>query len=173
MNKLFEIRLRILAIAFFESSFIIIYMKKCKNCGTIVPDDSKYCYKCGASSFVEEDDVSLSDYGASDPYHSVSNENEDSSPKEEDANQVTTEENNQNCSSSVTSDNSSYHTFAILSVVFGALGGLLGLIFGIIVLSGTKDKADRKKAIIGIALFSMWMIVTLIITALNLSRLFF
>lgn len=151
-------------------------MKRCKSCGTIVPDDSKYCYKCGGTSFGEEDEVSLSDYGASDPYHSVSSESDDTSIKPE---KVETTEDDQQSETKVSHDelrsssDSIYHTLAILSIVFGALGGLLGLILGIVVLSCTKDHGDRKKAIIGISLFVMWSIIALILFFVNLSRLVF
>ncbi len=151
-------------------------MKKCKNCGAIVPDDSNYCYQCGGTSFGEEDEVSLSDYGASDPYHSVPSGNDDTSIKPE---KVEKTEDDQKIETTISNDglrsssDSIYHTLAILSIVFGALGGLLGLILGIVTLSCTKNRDDRKKAIIGISLFAMWSIIALILFFVNLSRLAF
>lgn len=53
----------------------------------------------------------------------------------------------------------------ILSVVFGALGGWLGLVFGIICLAIDKDKKYRILGIVGISLFAVWIIIFIIVAS--------
>lgn len=57
----------------------------------------------------------------------------------------------------------------IASIVFGALGGFLGLIFGIIGLSSYKDPKNRRNCKIGIGLFIGWIILYIIINFLPLE----
>ena len=50
-------------------------------------------------------------------------------------------------------------TFGVLAIVFGALGGFLGLVFGIIGLSTYKNPSNRRNCGIGIGLWIAWMII--------------
>ncbi|MDE6656831.1 MAG: zinc ribbon domain-containing protein [Anaeroplasmataceae bacterium] len=61
--------------------------------------------------------------------------------------------------------------FGILSIVFGALGGWLGLVFGIIGLCTYKEEANRKKCKIGIGLFIGWMALIFILVLARLASL--
>lgn len=45
------------------------------------------------------------------------------------------------------------------AIIFGALGGWLGLIFGIIGLCSSRDRFVRKNCKIGIGLFFGWIIL--------------
>lgn len=47
----------------------------------------------------------------------------------------------------------------VLSIVFGMLGGFLGLILGIVCIASDKDKKYRSLGIIGIVLFLAWVVV--------------
>ncbi|MBR2507040.1 MAG: hypothetical protein IKB70_09130 [Bacilli bacterium] len=49
----------------------------------------------------------------------------------------------------------------ILAVVFGALGGWLGVLFGILNLVLDKTKKYRALGIIGIVLFAVWIVIFL------------
>lgn len=51
----------------------------------------------------------------------------------------------------------------ILAIVFGALGGWLGLVFGIIGLVMYKEPKNRKNCKIGIGLFVGWVVLAIII----------
>lgn len=53
----------------------------------------------------------------------------------------------------------------IAAIIFGALGGWLGLLFGIIGLSTYKTEKNRKNCKIGIGLFIGWIILWIIIFA--------
>ncbi len=53
--------------------------------------------------------------------------------------------------------------YGILAIVFGALGGWLGLVFGIIGLSTYKDPKNRKNCKIGIGLFIAWVVLYIIL----------
>lgn len=50
----------------------------------------------------------------------------------------------------------------VLAIVFGALGGWLGLVFGIIGLCINKNPKNRKNCKIGIGLFFGWLILWII-----------
>lgn len=63
------------------------------------------------------------------------------------------EENTQHDDSSV---------MGILSIIFGALGGWLGLLFGIIGLATYKEPKNRKNCKIGIGLFIGWVVLYII-----------
>lgn len=49
----------------------------------------------------------------------------------------------------------------VCSIIFGALGGLLGLIFGIIGLSTSQNEKIRKNCKIGIGLFCGWIVLSI------------
>ncbi len=51
----------------------------------------------------------------------------------------------------------------ILSIVFGALGGFLGLLFGIVGLCTYKEKANRRLCVIGMCLFAAWIVIAIIL----------
>lgn len=139
-------------------------MKKCKYCGAKIPDDSLFCPKCGKST---SSDISLDDYVSDDAYHYV---NEEESEKEPSFDEQKEETQNQEPSSvQKESSSSSYsNVFSILALVFGALGGWLGLLFGILTLCTSKVEKERKRAKIGIGLFCAWAVVTLILTVVYL-----
>lgn len=54
-------------------------------------------------------------------------------------------------------------TFGILSLVFGALGGWLGLVFGIICIKSDKTHKYRVMGILGIVMFAIWIVILAIL----------
>ncbi len=56
--------------------------------------------------------------------------------------------------------------WGILSLIFGILGGWIGLIFGIVGLCTYKDKQNRLMCKIGIGIFVFWLILSLLIIVL-------
>ncbi len=139
-------------------------MKKCNNCGAKVTDDSLYCQKCGSKI---EETISVNDYTSNDPYHSVNEEEaveaERVGVEENDGSIKKDEESKSDAAFSASSGNVD-HVFAILSLVFGALGGLLSIVFGVLTLtSPTASKDDKKKAYIGLGLCACWFVIILIL----------
>ncbi len=57
-------------------------------------------------------------------------------------------------------------TIGILSIVFGALGGWLGLVLAIVGLCTYKKKENRTKCYIGMGLFIAWVILYIILLAI-------
>jgi hypothetical protein len=53
----------------------------------------------------------------------------------------------------------------ILAVIFGALGGWLGVLFGILNLALDKTKKYRALGVIGIVLFAIWLVILIIIAS--------
>ncbi|MDE5867530.1 MAG: zinc ribbon domain-containing protein [Anaeroplasmataceae bacterium] len=62
-----------------------------------------------------------------------------------------------------TAEVSETSTLGILSIVFGALGGWLGLVLGIIGLCMYKKKENRTKCIIGMCLSIAWIVILIIL----------
>lgn len=60
-------------------------------------------------------------------------------------------------------DSKAPKVLGILSVVFGALGGIAGLVLGIIGLCIDKKKKYRVLNIVGICLFALWVVIAAII----------
>lgn len=56
-------------------------------------------------------------------------------------------------------DSNGAKTFGILSLIFGALGGALGLIFGIVCIKKDKTGKYKPMGIIGIVLFAIWVVI--------------
>lgn len=52
--------------------------------------------------------------------------------------------------------------YGILALVFGAFGGVMGLVFGLIGLKTYKNETYRKYCKIGIGLFIAWVIIAVI-----------
>lgn len=53
----------------------------------------------------------------------------------------------------------------ILAIVFGALGGWIGLVLGIVGLKTYKNETYRKYCKIGIILFCVWVVIDIILLA--------
>lgn len=68
-----------------------------------------------------------------------------------------------NCGCSLEKEKEESSIWGILSIVFGALGGWLGIVFGIIGLCTYKEQSNRKKCKIGIGLFFGWVVLLFII----------
>ncbi len=54
-------------------------------------------------------------------------------------------------------------TLGILAIVFGALGGWLGLVLGIVGLCSYKKKENKRNCIIGMCLFAGWVVFIIIL----------
>jgi hypothetical protein len=83
--------------------------------------------------------------------HYVENKNEEVITNTE-LQKNTVQENKDNVSS----------VYAILALIFGALGGWLGLLFGIIGLKNYTDTNKRTMCYIGIGLWAVWMIIMIL-----------
>lgn len=47
----------------------------------------------------------------------------------------------------------------LLALIFGLLGGWLGLLFGIIGLAKYKEKSNRIMCIVGIVAWAIWLVI--------------
>lgn len=63
-------------------------------------------------------------------------------------------------------------TIATLAIVFGALGGWLGLVLGLVGLSKYKSEKYRKQCKIGIILFVVWVVLGVIIAIVFYATIF-
>lgn len=106
----------------------------CSYCGKKVNENQKHCVYCGTEN-----------------EHYVENKNEEVITNTE-LQKNTVQENKDNVSS----------VYAILALIFGALGGWLGLLFGIIGLKNYTDTNKRTMCYIGIGLWAVWMIIMIL-----------
>lgn len=65
------------------------------------------------------------------------------------------------------SESSAPKILGILSIVFGALGGLAGVILGIVGLCIDKKKEHTSKYVTGIVLFFVWLLLYIILLVIN------
>lgn len=122
-------------------------MKYCTKCGQQVEDNTSYCPNCG---------YHFTDSNSSDNYF---DDNFGSS-------QSTGSTNGSFSSTSNQPDNlgkNETSTIGILSIIFGALGGWLGLVFGIMGLAKYKKKSNRILSAIGLSLFLFWILLYIIL----------
>src|SRR5574344_1669366 len=118
----------------------------CPHCGKEIPSDSRYCPYCGEKVPPLEGEV-----------------HEEKKPEED-----FREEQSFNSSADhpLYVNDQTTHTFAVLSLVFGALGGLLGPIFAILVLSRKPSNQDKAMAIVSLAVTVFWFILGLVYAVL-------
>ena len=114
-------------------------MKFCSRCGTQLEDNDVFCPSCG-----EVCDTTM-----------VNNAN----------NYRNTSQNNRQTMSKREKDTK---TLGILSIIFGALGGVVGLILGIICVTRDKNGPYAKLGYIGIALSSVFMLLNIATSILNI-----
>jgi len=113
--------------------------KYCKACGAKLEDDARFCTECG-SPVADSAQQGESDSGRNaNPYGSYYTPG---AYRAEPA-----------------SSRPQGYVLSILAVIFGALGGWLGLLFGVIGLCLNKpgDTGVQTRCIIGIALAGVWI----------------
>jgi len=130
---------------------------KCKFCGSELKDSDVYCGKCGnkysSESYckkcgkkVEDGNAFCSNCGEPvDNYEEVEIRTQTQNTQQPQANETP--------------------TIGILAIVFGALGGILGLIFSIIGLSLYTTPTYRTYCKIGLWLVVGWALITIIVSA--------
>ena len=108
-------------------------MKFCSRCGTQLEDDDVFCPSCG-----EVCDTTM-----------VNNAN----------NNRNSSQNNRQTMSKRDKDTK---TLGILSIIFGALGGVVGLILGIICVTRDKNGYYAKYEYIRIGLSTLFMLINIV-----------
>lgn len=123
---------------------------KCPLCGNVVSDNDRYCSNCGENNefYIKPRNVEPANVA---PQSNTQQSNISDS----------TYNSNQYLPPYLSPGESS--TYGILSIVFGALGGWLGLVFGIIGLNTYKRPENRRKCVIGICLWGVWVVLLIIV----------
>ena len=114
-------------------------MKFCSRCGTQLEDNDVFCPSCG--EVCDRTDVN----NTNNYRNSSQNNRQTMSKREKDT-----------------------KTLGILSIIFGALGGVVGLILGIICVTRDKNGPYAKLGYIGIALSSVFMLLNIATSILNI-----
>ncbi|HRX14446.1 MAG TPA: zinc ribbon domain-containing protein [Eubacteriales bacterium] len=68
-----------------------------------------------------------------------------------------------NCGCATTKIIKEGKAIGICAIIFGALGGLIGLVLGIVGLNVYKERANRINSAIGLGLFCLWAVVWIVI----------
>jgi len=55
----------------------------------------------------------------------------------------------------------------ICAIIFGALGGLIGLVLGLVGLSVYKERPNRINSAIGLGLFCLWAVAWIVMKIIN------
>ena len=109
----------------------------CVKCGKEIGDNSEFCPYCGA----ENPDAKKQRDQAADYYkHMYEREN---SPENYHHPQTKSEG----------------MVIPLLALIFGLLGGWLGLLFGIIGLAKYKEKSNKIMCIVGIVAWVIWLVI--------------
>lgn len=138
---------------------------KCSCCGKELVSSDRFCPNCGQNNdyYVEPKKKDINETP-------IVNQPISTTPVK---NQTYDNQNSQNYN--INSSQNSYQqtpvvvqqqdvegsSIAICAVVFGALGGWLGLVLGIVGLCRYKEKGNRVMCIIGILSWVIWLVVLL------------
>ena len=114
-------------------------MKFCSRCGTQLEDNDVFCPSCG-----EVCDTTVVN-NANNNRNSSQNNRQTMSKREKET-----------------------KTLGVLSIIFGALGGVVGLILGIICVARDKNGPYAKYGYIGIGLSSLFMLINIASSILNI-----
>jgi hypothetical protein len=111
----------------------------CYHCGKEIPDDSIYCPYCGSEQ----------KHGGTEQEEKTEGFYQEAPEYDHHAEQMA-------------SYAHTTHVFSILALVFGAIGGLIGPIFGIISLTRHPSNQDKAMDIVGISCYVLWMIFAVV-----------
>lgn len=142
-------------------------MRKCTGCGAEIGENERYCTQCGQNNenFADpfESGGHNSDYSGPNSGGQTTNYYYNPPPSnygsgyDNNYNYNNPPPHQQNYAPPVSS------AYAVLAIIFGALGGWLGLLFGIIGLTKYKTTGLRVACIIGIVLFVAWIPLTVLV----------
>ena len=119
----------------------------CNNCGSKIKEGDKYCPNCGNE--IEVDSI-FTNYEEGYTLDSEKSSSSTQTPPVDQENKK--------------SDDKQARVLSILAIIFGAFGGWLGLVFGIIGLIKNKegDLLNKILCILSIIIFFFWFILGLI-----------
>ncbi|MDE5592577.1 MAG: zinc ribbon domain-containing protein [Clostridiales bacterium] len=129
----------------------------CTKCGTQLPDDSKYCYKCGAPTHLAEqkDQIGQTDY---DPFD-IPPQSYNPPPQQQPQPQVQPQAQPQQYDNNNTTDEGIY---GLVGFIFSFFIPILGLIFSIIGMGKKKNNGLATAGFI-ISLITIIIVVVAII----------
>lgn len=132
---------------------------KCTNCGADLSYNEKICSNCG-----ENNDSYMPPAPHYEQVESGDSRQNYSEEPQDPYIATESQQHNTNVNQMVKSEES--WLYAILALIFGALGGWLGLLFGIIGLIRYKELNESGKRVmcgIGIGLWVFWIIILAIL----------
>lgn len=134
----------------------------CKNCGKQISDDANFCPCCGYG-VLEDDGSHCPNCGAeiAADANFCSKCGKTLGPDTQ-TNYITPQNTNTYAQNAQTQETS---TIGILAIIFGAMGGWLGLLFAIIGLCIYKKPENKQKCYIGLGLFLAWVVIAGLIMA--------
>ena len=115
----------------------------CKKCGKEISENSRFCPYCGEENEVLAKKEEKQDDPAA-TYRAMYNDDNEYRPIQKAPAQQESK------------------VIPILSLIFGLLGGWLGLLFGIIGLTKCKEKGNKAMCIIGIVAWAVWLTILII-----------
>jgi len=124
----------------------------CYHCGKEIPDDSIYCPYCGSEQKKTEAPHEDKSQGF---YQETPHDDKNEGFYQE------TPGNDQHAEQMLAYAHTT-HVFSILALVFGAIGGLIGPIFGIISLTRHPNNQDKAMDIVGISCYVLWVIFAVV-----------
>ena len=137
-------------------------MKFCTNCGAKLSDEHKFCPYCGHEVDNSYTEVTPESVAAVDETPYVA-------PEEPSRDDIDNYFNNVGSETPRPKQNYNHNAktvspvFAILALVFGILGGWLGIVFGAIGISKYKSGPYRNMSIAGLVLAIVWIVITIVI----------
>ncbi len=132
---------------------------RCSCCGNEIREDERYCNKCGQNNegYVERKPIEKVEIYHQQPNHSAYNQ------PHQTYNQTNIYQQN---TYQVPKQESA--ALGILAIIFGALGGWLGLVLSIVGLCTYKTPKHRTKCWVGLGLTIGWVVLGLLIVLASL-----
>ena len=130
---------------------------RCSCCGNEVREDERYCNNCGQNNegYVEKKPIEKVEIQPTKPVSSVGTQH-----------QQTYQQTNIYQQHTYQAPKQESATLGVLAIVFGALGGWLGLVLSIVGLCTYQSPEHKNKCKIGLGLFIGWVVLYAIIYSL-------
>ena len=129
---------------------------RCSCCGNEVREDERYCNKCGQNN---------EGYVEKKPIEKVEIYQQKTGSSTNTQSQPTYQQTNIYQQNTYPAPKQESATLGVLAIIFGALGGWLGLVLAIVGLCTYQSPEHKTKCKIGLGLFIGWVVLGLIVLA--------